>query len=170
MPIANPGQYEFAIYKSSNWWANKLEVESVELTYIERPYIGSMAYYSLPAETEANIANQLYYKGHGNAEFRHSSGYLRYVYDGVDGIYLGNVSEPIVNEYNLINYPFEKKWLDVGYEELRPESVTFSLFNERDAETVVSEVTLNRDDAEDGNIWSGVFENVPEYNNDVRRF
>ena len=166
VPIVVDGEYEFAIYKSNNWWANKLEVESVQLTSIEQPYTAYNYYTSLPTESVSNINNQVYYKGHGSAEFRHSSGYLRYVYDGATGNVTNLSTDPVVNELNLTSLSIVKNWLDVGHEDERPESVVVDVYNIRDLDTVVRSVELSVDDIYDDYTWKTVITDLPKYNSD----
>ena len=67
-----------------------------------------------------------------------------------------------------INYPFEIRWDDAGFENNRPSSITYNLYNVLDENTIVSTVTLTSSnvDSEDANKWNGIFTNVRKYNAD----
>ena len=167
VPIVAPGEYEFAIYKSSNWWANKLEIESVQLTSVEQKYyVEGTSYVSLYSLTQSNIDQQYCYVGHGSAEFRNVSGYLRYVYDGATGNLHNLADMPIVNEISLTDLPITKNWLDEGHETERPESITIDIYNILDMDTVVQSVELTSDDADGDYVWRTVATDLPKYNSD----
>lgn len=164
IPIARKGQYEFAIYKSNNWWANKLKIESVQLTSIPQPYrVETTATNILPNENSPFR----YYKGHGSFEIRHESGYARYVYDAVSGE-LTNLSDGnITNEIDLTEIPITKVWADRGHEDERPEQITVDVYNSRDLDTVVKTVTLTDENAEDDYTWKATVKDLPKYNEDL---
>ena len=71
-----------------------------------------------------------------------------------------------VNE--TMDYPFEIRWDDTGYESNRPSSITYNLYNVLDENTIVGTVTLTSSnvDNEDSNKWNGVFNSVRKYNDD----
>ncbi len=76
----------------------------------------------------------------------------------------------ITNDFTgaTFDYEFIKKWDDEGYESERPESITFDLFEESDKDTILAEIVLTSDDAdeEDSNVWHGAFVDIPNINND----
>ena len=77
-------------------------------------------------------------------------------------------SDTVRNSVNLTNVPFKKIWDDEGYESKRPSEVKFRIYNEKNLNEIVQEITLtsNNQDANDNTIWNGNFTNVPKYNED----
>ena len=69
----------------------------------------------------------------------------------------------LVNYINRTNVPVTKIWDDEGFEDKRPETITLSLYNELDLETIVATktFTVGTDNEE-----TFVFEGVPKYNAD----
>ena len=91
------------------------------------------------------------------------SAYLYYPVNKINEVKLGDI-----NTSEIIDYPFEIVWEDKDYENNRPSSITYNLYNVLDENTIVSTVTLTpaNVDANDSNKWNGVFNNVPNYNQD----
>ncbi len=77
-------------------------------------------------------------------------------------------SDIVANEINVSKYKFEKIWDDEGFEDKRPESVKFNLYNVLDKNTIVKSITLTNSniDPNNPNKWNGVFDSVPKYNDD----
>lgn len=84
----------------------------------------------------------------------------------IDGTVQETNAVPMIDVPNKQNYPFTKTWDDAGYTNYRPASVKFTLYNVRDMETPVKEVTLTSANAADASTWNGVFEDVPLVNED----
>ena len=79
------------------------------------------------------------------------SGTLKYEYK--------ESSKPVTrNVYNHMNVPVSKEWNDEGYERLRPESLTVTLYNEDDLNTPLGTIELTAD-----NNWKGSFHDLPKY-------
>ena len=160
IPITSDGDYSFGIYKSNS--SDVVKIESVQLTTQEQEYNYSY--------TNSWInASEYWYRGTGSFDMTGRSGYMYYDYTGVAGSVMtggASVDNVITNEKDVIDVPFVKQWIDFGYEADRPDSLTFGLYNERDPEHVVSEITVNRSDVEEGNVWNAVFEGVPKFNDD----
>jgi len=74
----------------------------------------------------------------------------------------------IINKYDKTTYDFQKVWDDVGKEDGRPESVKYSIYNEKDLNTVVKTMNLTSANENPNNHyeWNGIFKNIPKYNND----
>ena len=64
--------------------------------------------------------------------------------------------------------PVRKAWNDTGYEDRRPDSVSFSLYDVEDQTTAVSTITLTDENvsATESNVWEGEFEDVPDTRGD----
>ena len=71
----------------------------------------------------------------------------------------------VINIYNNQNYEFIKSWEDEGFENSRPNSIRFNLYNEKDENTIVASTVLTSSnvDSEKSNQWNGAFNNVPIY-------
>ena len=67
-----------------------------------------------------------------------------------------------ININETMDYPFEIHWDDSDYENNRPESITYNLFNILDENTIVSTITLTSAnvDSNDTNKWNGSFPNI----------
>lgn len=72
------------------------------------------------------------------------------------------------NLINLTNVNFEKQWIDEGYEDERPQEVSFKIYNELDQNTITKEITLTKNNkaSNDNYKWNGQFQEVPKYNQD----
>ena len=159
VPIIDDGDYSFCVYKSNS--NSVVKIEHVELTYTTPTYYTS--------STNSSFGTVTWHEGTGNWDLTGQSGYSYYTYNGIEGQFQNggaSFDNIITNERNVTNIPFTKNWVDSGYEADRPASVRFGLFNKRDEETAVAEITLNRSEVEEGNVWTGTFENVPKYNAD----
>ena len=62
-----------------------------------------------------------------------------------------------------VRVPFEKIWDDGGVEELRPDSITVSLYNRKDMETPV---VTKKFDVVNGEVQDPWFDDLPRYNDD----
>ena len=162
VPLEDPNSYDFCIYKGNT--ASKIKIEKVSLT-CEAPDFKYSVY------NGSIYSSDLWLEGNGqDIDLTGKSGYIYYHYTGVDPQTenaAASFDKVVVNEKNIINLPFTKKWVDAGYEENRPESLTFELYNVKNPDVKVAEKTLTVSDASsDGTIWSGSFENVPKFNSD----
>ena len=72
----------------------------------------------------------------------------------------------VINESNDTVMPVHKIWSDLGYEDERPDSITFEAYNVLDETTVVGSVVLTADDAVADYEWAGVIRDLPRYNID----
>ena len=95
----------------------------------------------------------------------YSSGYLVFRLDSDANMALSRTCVPgsnyIYNKVDKTSIPYSKTWDDEGYEEHRPDSVTFRVYNVNDPEKEIASATL---DAQDD--VQGVFEDLPKYEED----
>ena len=178
VPIVEDGFYAFGFsvnrftYNEDPNLETYFKIEKVELTTIEQQYaadtLGSN-YTKFSDLQESHII-----RGNGSPVVVSSHGsydpYFLYIYDGPTASINESVSHGydsvITNEYNKIDCSFEKHWNDTGFEEYRPASVTFQVYNERSPYVVIKEKTVTRAEAESGNVWTYTFEELPKYNPD----
>ena len=75
----------------------------------------------------------------------------------------------IINKYNKTDYSFVKKWDDVGFENGRPESIKFNIYNALDMNAVVKQVRLtnSNENPNNHNEWNGYVSDLPKYNDDM---
>ena len=74
----------------------------------------------------------------------------------------------IINKYDKTSFEFKKTWDDIGNEDSRPESIKYSIYNEKNPNIVVKTVTLTRSNENPNNRyeWLGTATGVPKYNSD----
>ena len=142
------------------------EITNIEPIYDESLCIDSSPYnYRYEVPEYAKVFYGSNYPESDHYEFTHygTSGFAYYYDDET------LVSDPaagkdtITNTINLKNVKITKQWDDVGYTDLRPESITIDLYAGTDLEHPIDTRELTSANAESTYIWSTTFENLPKY-------
>ncbi len=129
-------------------------------------YQDSYEYYEISGNSSENPTHEEITLEEYNNLSQNTYHYLHYTWKGHANTFIG--SDKIININKRTNINFVKKWEDVGFEDGRPDSITFNLYNELDENTVIATKTLtkNNQDTNNPNVWNGTFEKVLKYNED----
>ena len=135
-------------------------IEDITLTHIDGYDDDFYEYNSRFNNITGHIISDTTYENYPYIDFEIQLGkYYRLKYEWNGSTVPKKNANIIINKYDKTTYDFLKVWDDVGKEDGRPESVKYSIYNEKDLNTVVKTMNLTSANENPNNHyeWDGTF-------------
>lgn len=144
-------------------------IEDITLTHIDGYDDNFYEYNTKYDELKGHIISDTTYENYPYIDFdvQQNKWYLL-IYEWNGSTIPKKNTNVIINKYDKTTFDFKKVWDDVGNEDGRPESIKYSIYNEKDLNTVVKAMSLTNANQNPNNRyeWNGTFINIPKYNSD----